>query len=197
MDTTAIETRIDSELPSLDTYLSELVISTQGDAEEAADFLTTEIIPRRKAVEAFFEPLTTAAHHAHKLLCEKRKAVLAKLDEPERAIRAKLLEWQSRCEQEQRDALAAARAEARTEGHALVAVPPAPAPIAGVSFSSRAVVRVVDMRALCQAIAEGKVPVDMVSVNQSKLDALARSLGELFAVPGCAVEQQSQIRARA
>ena len=68
-----------------------------------------------------------------------------------------------------------------------VAVAPTYESVRGISTQKRYRADVHDIRALCRAIGEGKVPVNYVTANTTALNAAARAAREMLAIPGVRV----------
>jgi hypothetical protein len=82
----------------------------------------------------------------------------------------------------------------------LPAPPPAPPirveKVAGASVRAAWSMRIVDERQLVEAWLRGEVPADVVSINQSALDRIARSMKAASRVPGCEAVSQTTIAGR-
>ena len=64
----------------------------------------------------------------------------------------------------------------------------------GVAFQARYRGECVDLLELCRAVVAGQAAIELLQVNQVKLNALARALGTGFAVPGCRVVAETTVR---
>lgn len=106
-----ITQELDAALPPLLEQCRALVVETAPQAQFAADLLTSELVPRRQAITEYFAPLKTAAHKAHRLICEREKLALARLEEPERIVRDKLAQFAAAEQARRREAEARQRAE--------------------------------------------------------------------------------------
>jgi hypothetical protein len=150
------------------------------DAQAVASWLVEDLGPRRKAVEQFFAPLVEAAHKAHKALTTKRASILALFERPETIAKAKLAAWeQERRAAEQRDPTPIA------EGAVVTMADLPDDRLTGVAFVKTWSAEVVDLKALCRAIADGKAPENLVAADMKVLGQLARALKSAFNVPGC------------
>lgn len=73
-------------------------------------------------------------------------------------------------------------------------VPAIPVPetpkIEGASFRTKYTAEVVDVLALCRAIADCKIAPNLISVNQSALNKMASALEENFNIPGCKLNRE-------
>lgn len=93
------------------------------------------------------------------------------------------------------------KAEAlREKAETFVAPPvftPPPAPkVQGTAFKKTWVGECVDLKALCQAIAEGKAPINLVSPNQSAINAFAKGVKNTMPVSGLRFEERTDMSVR-
>ena len=78
-----------------------------------------------------------------------------------------------------------------------VAVAPTFNRAAGVSTRETWRAELIDIRALCRAVADGKASTELVQPNMVTLNSLARGLKSTFAVPGCRAIPETTVSARA
>ena len=154
----------------------------------------------RLKVETTFKPAETSAKKAYDEVRALRDLFLVPLKDGETTIRQKIGEF-VRVENERRATLqkkadekfekAAARAEAT--GKPMTAAPVVVAHVSapeGVSYTERWSANVVDMVALCRAVADGKAPAEYVLPNLPALNAIARTSKDKLAIPGVVAEKQ-------
>lgn len=190
-------------------------IVDQPSYDSAAKLLLDAIIPFRKRWENYWKPLKEAAWSAHKGIMDKFNEGDKPAEAAERTVKAEIRRWddqQARIQQElQRKAQEEAEAREREERlkaavlaeqsgataeevDAIVESPVAvvAAPVertyersAGISGRDNWKCRVTDVKALCKAIAAGKVPVNYIIPNESVLNARAKADRETLNIPGC------------
>lgn len=147
-----------------------------------------------------------------------------RLAQAEKALKKGMIAYQDRLEAERREAEAAARKAAAEEAakmvipqapdtseaaameqaqRAIVAacgIPPAPAPIklAGVSKVKVTLKgKVVDKAALLAHIAQAPAFMDLVDINEGRLNQLVKALGDKLLLPGVELVEEKSIAARA
>ena len=176
-------------------------------------------------IEEHHDPIIKSAHHTHKVACEQKQKLLGPVARAVLFLKGLIGTWdveqeRKRREEQQRlqaeaDRLALAerqrqidaakdagnKKEARELAKAPVmvvpvAAPPPAAKAAGVSVSRPWKARVVSIKALCQAIGEGKVPMEFVEPNMSELNAEAKRKQARLAVPGVEAYQDVGVSVR-
>jgi hypothetical protein len=185
-------------LPQLDK------IETVEIARDCGDVLD-KICAVRKKIKAFFRPDIDAANALHKSLLEKMKAIDARPAVLEERFRRLLADWTMR--ENERVAAERAEAEAKAKAAAIKAakdmgdkalvkdikagiVPIVSAPIrepekiAGVSLRESYAAEVFDLRALCKAVAVGRVTSEYVEANMPVLNGLMRHTAGQMEIPG-------------
>lgn len=163
-------------------------------------------------IKSSYEPIVKKAHEAHKAAVAELNAQLKPYEEAEKVLKRVMIDWataeRERIAQARRDAEAKARKEAEeatlaeaeflaASGDAKAADAVLEAPIiakpvevkvaekaAGTSIREVWKARVVDIKALCRAVADGVVPPEFVEPNLSALSTAARSMKHLLGVPG-------------
>lgn len=202
-----------------------LVIADADSYQNAGAFLTG-VKALRKEIDATFDPVVRKAHEAHRAACDAKKKHEAPLVEAEgivkRAISAYVTAEEQRRRQEAAEAAAKARREAEeralAEAAALeaagekeqaervieeveMAPPPPPPPPAvkaqGVSTREKWTAEVVDFAALVRAVAAGRAPMALLSVNQSALNKQAEALKGELAYDGVKARMERVVAARA
>jgi len=165
-------------------------------------------------IKATFDPICEAAHKAHKIATAQRAKFLDPLEENSKAVKRIMSFYdaeQARKAKEEEDRLAAIekkKAEERQLADAIAAAEcgdieesemilnePTPAPQVivkkdvpkiqgGPTFSTRWSAEVVDIVALCRAIADGKASKELVLPNMVALNKLATALKSTMNIPG-------------
>lgn len=191
---------------------------------EAVVFLREHVKPSQKHFKTFrdamLRPLRAALDRQRDVL----DAMIAPLNRAEATLKAGILEWEereaARLDEERRQAAEAAEEAARAareaEERALreagmddvadevaaldipIAPPVSVEPLRprGVSIQTSYEPSVTDMRALCAAIAEGKVPANTVVPNMPILRDAARKQGTALHWPGVVVTERRGVRVR-
>lgn len=200
-----------------------LVIVDDATYKGAGEMLLTIKELDSAIVEHHAEP-KKKAHEAHRAICKAETDARAPLVEAERIIKRAMTEYLDEQERLARIEAARLEAEAKEreesarleEAAALEAagqheeaervlveeppvpafVPPAPvARVAGVTKREEWVGELVDMKALCKAIGEGKAPSTLVTINQVALNGLARSMKGELNYPGVRAVSRTGIAA--
>lgn len=190
-------------------------IVDQPSYDVAAKLLLEQIIPFRTKWKNYWETLRIPAYAAYKGIMDKFNEGDKPAEAAERTVKAEIRRWddqQARIQQElQRKAQEEAEAREREERLkaavlaeqsgataaevdaivespiAVVAAPVEPTydRSAGISGRDNWKCRVTDIKALCKAIAAGKVPVNYIIPNESVLNARAKADRETLNIPGC------------
>ena len=188
-----------------------LAVTDHAGYARAADFLLG-IKGVREEIAQACDPVIAAAHRAHQAACQQKRALEAPLVEAEGIVKeviaayleteekarrrreAELAREAARLEEEARRAEAEAL-EAAGESAAAAQVAAAPlltAPILlpkpraeGIAARESWTAVVVSLRALCHAVAVGRVPETAVLPNGATLNAAARAMKSAFNWPGC------------
>ena len=199
------------------------LVVTDAETFAQAGELLTGIKGLRKEIADSCDPVIRKAHEAHQAACAQKKKLEAPLVQAEAAIKRSIGTWHAeedrrRREEQRRLAEIARKAEedARVEEaaaleaagepelarHVIEAPPIVAAPILppapkadGVSVRTLYRAQVVDLRALCKAVAEGTAPVALVVANEKALNQMAVALREGFHVPGCRVVTETSVAA--
>jgi len=200
-----------------------LVIRDDASLRNGNEILLT-IKDLRKKIADTFGPICAAAFAAHKTAVKAQKDAEAPLIEAETIIKPSIARYMSEVERKRREeesrirkemerqaeeeALDAA-IEAEAEGaspedvqaivDAPVFIPPPIAPagpkLEGISIRKVTKFRVVDMKALVQAIARGQVTIAAVMSNDTVIGAQARSLKTSLRWPGVEVWEEDSVAA--
>lgn len=166
-------------------------------------------------VAEVLDPIIKAAHAAHKVAVEQKRTLEVPALDAERILKGRMEAWdraeRDRLQAEQARLAAEAQEEARlaalvaaeTQGDeeavatiaaneaapSIAFAPPIQEPpkAEGVSYRVIYSAKVVNLPALIQAVAQGKVPEKVLKADQSVLDQMARALKESFNLPGVEV----------
>jgi len=201
-------------------------IVDQPSYDQACSLLIDRIKPFRKRWAEYFDAMKKPAYAAYKAVLDKFNEGDAPLEKAEKQVKDEIRRWdqeQERKRQElQRQAEEAARKAEEDERQIAAAVAEesgateeevaeiANAPIAVVAkpveplyqkasgVSTREVwsARVVDIKALCLAVAKGKAPVSYIEPNMVALNARARADRQTMNVPGVAAIKDNIVSGR-
>lgn len=182
------------------------------------------IVAMRKEITDHHAPLKAKAHEAHKAICDAEKKLLNPIDLAERAIKAaiskytaeqlRIAEEREKAAREEAERLAAeeieaAAVEAEAQGASVeevtaiitqpvivphVAVAPTFHRAVGITVPQTFQAEVFDVKALCRAIGEGKVPANYVSPNMTALNQRARADRQALNIPGVKAVPVSNVR---
>jgi len=198
-------------------------VTTAQEYEAVGGKLTT-IKALERRIKDFFAPHKTAAQAAHKGLVEAEKRELAPLLEAESAIKRAIVAYETEQERLRRQRAAELAVEARrieeeerlreataleAAGETALAERVLEAPIdtpaivverpkapTGIAMRTTWRTEIVDKMALIRAVAEGRAEAGLLTVNQSALDGMARSLKGALSVPGVRVVAEKSVAAR-
>lgn len=204
---------------------AQIVVKDEGSYVSAAETLK-EIARTEKLIVDHHKPIKQAAKNAHTIAVAAEKKFLEPLNEAKIIIRGELITWTTEQERirkeaerklqeearkkEEEERLAAA-AKAENEGRSEAEVdlildtpePVAPvtvsesyAKVAGVSTRETWKAEVIDMRLLCQAIVEGKVPIEFISPNMPLLNSMARKSKADLEIPGVKAIKETGVATR-
>jgi hypothetical protein len=202
------------------------VVITDQHSYDAAAEMVIGIKRLRKEVADSYDPVIQSAYKAHRAAVAAKKKIDGPLEEAEAILKGGLTKWNQAQERLRLEAERRAREEqwrmeqelrlARATELADLGAPEEvvsdildtrvemPAPIAAPTFtkaegvSSRETWRaeVFDVVALCKAIAEGKVPANLIEPNMPALNGMARALKEALNIPGVKAIKDSVVQVR-
>ena len=198
--------------------VNSMAITSQADHEHAASELK-EIKQRAADMEAVRKSLVAPLNEAHARIQELFRQPLKYLADAERIIKTKMVDYLQAEQRKAREIAAAEearlrklaeqraeRAEKRGDadaaaGHRVTAemtVVPVAAPptVAGISTRSIWRAEVTNIKELCRAIADGLVPVSLVTVNQTEANRMASALKDTMKVPGLRSVESTSVAAR-
>jgi hypothetical protein len=201
-------------------------ITDQTSYTVACSLLMEEIKPFRKRWAEFWDEIKKPMRQAMNAVQDKFNAADKPLEAAEALIKSEIRRWdaeQERIRQElQRKAQEEAEAKAKAELLALAAiakdagvpqeqvqemtevkervfaapVEPTYAKAAGIGGRDNWKCRILDIKALCAAVAAGSVPTNYVIGNESALNSAAKADREKFSVPGCEAFNERVISGR-
>jgi hypothetical protein len=185
-----------------------------------------DVTAHEKKIIDHHAPVKAATHNAWKEACAAEKKLLEPVQWAKQIIRRAIAMWDEkqehlrreqeglaieaalRQEEELRQAMAKQAAELGASQETVEEIKttplPLPRPVVGPTFerargiSTRVTYRaeVVDLRALCRAIADGKVSSEMVMPNQSALNKRASAEKETMNIPGVRIVRDTGIQDR-
>ena len=165
-----------------------------------ADYLTAsellqQINRQRREVEKHYASIKQPINAARKHILALEKTDLARLTTPATALSAAIVAYED-AQAETDRAEAQSLLAASREGIA-VAAPSARVVTPEHQYRRQSrTVTVNHLGALIAAVAAGDVPLSVLSPNQTILNRMAREQGDLFAVPGCAVNINTTVVTR-
>ena len=201
-----------------------LVIDSEWAMEEAGEMLSG-INALLKEADRVFDPITTAAHQAHKVAVAAKKDVIDPLKEAKRMVNGSVAAYQDRIEaarkkeeqrlqaiadkeaeeQRLRDAIELEEAGEPEAAEMVMEAPSAPAPVIklppqpkvkGMSTRILWKARVTNKQELVRFIANNPALLHLVDINQSALDGIARSQKETMNYPGAQAYSERSIASR-
>jgi hypothetical protein len=199
---------------------------TDQETYNGAATVLVEIVAIRKQVQAHHKPIKEATNKAHKTAVAAEKKLLDPLTEAEGYIRKAIGAWdyeQERLRQEEQKRLEAIQrqadedarlalaqeaeengAEAETVDEILATPVVMPTAVAkptfqhasGISTRQNWKAEVVDMKALCRAVASGQASAELVQPNMVALNRMAKAMRTTFNIPGCKAVTESVVGVR-
>jgi hypothetical protein len=185
-----------------------------------------DVIEREVVIIEHHKPIKEAAYKAHREACNAEKRLLDPVQEAKSILRRSIAGWEAEQERIRRDeerkaAAAAAREEeemrlamaleagelgASEETIDLIAMTelPLPRPVVPPTFrraagiSTRVTYRaeVLDIKAVCRAVADGKLSPEYVQPNQAALNRRAAAEKESLNIPGVRIVRDTGITTR-
>jgi len=199
-----------------------ITITDQETYNTAASFLG-DIVGLRKEIQAHHKPIKDAAHKAHKAAVAAEKKLLDPIAQAEQIIKTAIGNWdreQERLQQEKQRQLEEAQHKADEEARLALAqeaeengateetvdeilttpvvrpaivAKPVYAKATGVSTQKRWKAEVVDIKALCRAVANGQASTELVQPNMVALNGMARAMRQTFNIPGCKAVTETSV----
>jgi hypothetical protein len=207
------ELELEQQALSWPERAKQALIKDQASYDYAAS-LRIDIASLEREIVDYHKPLKKAADEAHKAICKAENRLLEPLKQAKVILNLEIAAWtqaQERIrfeaerkaqelahkqEEEARLALAMQAEEmGATEETAqeiletplampAVVVQPTFNKLAGVSTSQRWRAEVVDLKALCRAVIEGKASIELIQPNTTALNTLARAMKGTLNIPG-------------
>lgn len=181
-DPTTLPTQIEQSVTSLTR--SHTAITDQESYETALASLS-EVQMMRRQITTYFQELKAPVLQAQRRLNQASKDQLQRLEPIEQHLHAVITDYEnSNIKLDAADADVLVNASLATGVPAAPLVPRVVTP-AGHHRRTTVSVEVTDLLSLVKAIAAGQVPLAAVKPHAPFLNAMARSDGELFTLPGC------------
>lgn len=157
--------------------------------ERAGDYLQS-VSAVHRVVEGTIEPFRKRAYDFYKGILEQKKSML---DPGERAIKhlkQQIAAYVKQIEAKQREERERLIEAAKETGDYEIEVETQVPDVATMSTRSKWVAELTDIKALCRAVADGKAPASLVSLNQSEANRVAKSLKGSVRIPGIRVIEE-------
>jgi len=202
------------------------IIITDQVSYTATAGLLINIADLERQIIDHHKPIKDAAYAAHKAACAAEKRLLDPLALAKSTVKRSIAGWEveqerirreaerqaeeaaRKAEEEARISLAveaeAAGASEETTQEILATPIPMTRPVAvptfqraeGVSTQQRWKADLVDIKALCRAIADGRASTELVQPNMVALNAMARAMKSTFNVPGVRAVPETSVAVR-
>lgn len=108
------EAKIQKEVSLVEVQAKEMVISTDEEYEQAAEF-GKQIKEKAKVVTDFFKPMKDSAHKAHVAICDREKMMLKPLQEAEKILKKSMTTYYQEKERKRKELEEKIRREAEEE----------------------------------------------------------------------------------
>jgi hypothetical protein len=211
--TTALDTEIKAQSASLRVSVETLAVVDQK-GYDAANALIERCDTALKRIAEVHDPVIKAAHTAHKAALDAKKRLAEPIEALRKEASKKMTAWyqaeQARIAEERRKAEERARKEAEDkrlrEAEALaqagmneaasvaleapldiaefIKAPEGPVAASGISYRANWKAEVVDLMALVQAVAAGRLPVAVLLPNMPALNQMAKAYHNTQEIPG-------------
>lgn len=217
-------TQVKTESLAVVQQAKAMKVTDDSSFRAAGEFLKQIKIASNKVI-AVFKPMKTQAHKAWRTICDTEGEMLDPLNEAEKYLKSQLSDYTLKVEEEQasqrKELENKARSEAdestleaayaaeeagspalaqeilRQEPHVPAVVMPSAAPaMKGISTRKKYKSQIVNMRALCAAVATGKVPIMAILGNTKWLDTQANQMQDLLNIPGVKAVPENIIAVR-
>ena len=211
-------TTLQPEVESLTVQAAKILI-IDSDTYTMAGGLWDTIKAMRAKIAETFDPIIDKAHKAHKEAVSQKKKLDEPLEYEQRQLKGRMIGYDqeqiaiARKKQLEQEAIERKRAEEealetaslmekaglKEEAAAVLDAPIEMAPVVvkketpkveGFSYRSNWKAQCTDLKALVQAVAEGKVPFQALEANTVFLGQQARSLKEAMSYPGVKVWEE-------
>ena len=188
--------------------------------------LVVELTTLERQIVDHHKPIKDATHSAHKAAVAAEKSLLDPVTRAKTVVKSKISTWEREQQRliQEREREARERAQQISEQLALESAieleklgaseeqvaevlnnpAPLPAPVvqptfqraSGVSTTTRWSAKVVDLKALCLAVAEGRASTELVLPNMPALNGMARAMKNTMNVPGVKAESETGVNVR-
>lgn len=172
------------------------VAISSNDGYSAAGEFIKGLSALLKDIDSAFDPIIKITHESHKTALGQKKERAKPIEDLKKRI-GKAMAAFERLRKAER---ATREKEAIETGDpmALIEAQEAALPkVEGVSHRKLYKAKVVNLRELARAVADGAVPESYIEPGQTVLNGVARSLKEAFNVPGCVLETDDSTAASA
>lgn len=214
----AIIEQVEQKALSVPEQAREFHIAT-NDQFLAADTILSGWREIENQIHTAFDPVVEAANKAHKEAVAQRKKYLDPIEQGRAILKPKMAEWQreqerirqeeqyraeeearKRAEEEQIAAAVAAERVGETEvAEKILSAPVQAAPVfvpkqtpkTQTTFRTQWYAEVIDIKALCRAVAEGKASPECVLPNMPVLNRLASAMKSTMNTPGVAAKSRT------
>lgn len=219
-----MSTDLETQVASLPSTAKSLARITTNEEYVRAGEILLAIKDLRKQIDEVHDPAIAAAHTAHKKAIEAKKKVSDPLDaaerhlkpliatyltEQERKRRAEELRLKEEARKQEEETRLAEAEAAERDGHheiasAIIDLPPTPPTVVlppttpkvqGISSREYWHAEVTDLRELCQAVVDGKVPMQAIQANETFLNNQARVMKDTLNYPGVRAVKSTGITA--
>lgn len=204
---------VDSKAISSLAFANQMIIATDDDCRQAID-IEKGLAALMKEIDTTFDPHIATAFQAHRGLVAEKKKHAEPVEEAKRIIKQKRIVYTEEQERIRKAEEARIQAEARRlieeaalaaaiaaeeagdgeEAEAIINEPihvptvtiQKTTPSAGIAGAIREIwsAEVYDLKALCNAVADGKANIGCVEANMTALNGIARSLKSNMQIPG-------------
>lgn len=110
----AKEVEIKQEVGLVEVRAKEMIISTDTEYEQAAEF-GQQIKTKAKVVTDFFKPMKDSAYQAHKAVCDREKTMLKPLQDAEKTLKKSMTAYLQEKERKRKELEAKLQKEAEAE----------------------------------------------------------------------------------
>lgn len=110
----AKEVEIKQEVGLVEVRANEMIISTDTEYEQAAEF-GQQIKTKAKVVTDFFKPMKDSAYQAHKAVCDREKTMLKPLQDAEKTLKKSMTAYLQEKERKRKELEAKLQKEAEAE----------------------------------------------------------------------------------
>lgn len=157
--------------------------------EQAGEYLQS-VSSVYKLVEGTIEPFRKRSYDFYKGILDQKKQMLDPGDKAIKHLKQQIAAYVKQIEAKQREERERLIEAAKETGDYEVEVETQVPEVATVSTRSKWVAELTDIKALCRAVADGKAPASIVTLNQSEANRVAKSLKGSVRIPGIRVREE-------